>query len=134
MLLSAYPMSCLAPQAVTRPSLTALLESACPSCRLFYDATSAPAWQVAIDQAGHFQFLDSQSTMQRAVCTVGPKPDADVRAVSQAVMVTWAELFARPQEAAMRSTLSQHSLEQIVQGRWHGVHSEAKYLEALQPA
>ena len=54
------------------------------SCRLFYDACSAPAWQVAVSDAGHFQFLDAQSTMQRAICATGRASDADVRATAQA--------------------------------------------------
>ena len=51
--------------------------------RLFYDACTAPAWMVSIPDAGHFQFLDKQTSMQRAVCTQGRVPDYSVRQVSQ---------------------------------------------------
>ena len=53
-------------------------------CRLFYEACSAPAWQVAVSDAGHFQFLDAQSTMQRAICATGRASDSNVRATAQA--------------------------------------------------
>ncbi|KAA6427900.1 MAG: hypothetical protein FRX49_02562, partial [Trebouxia sp. A1-2] len=50
---------------------------------LFYEACTAPAWMVSIEQAGHFQFLDKQSSMQRAVCAQGKVPDYSVRQISQ---------------------------------------------------
>ena len=37
-----------------------------------------------VRNAGHFQFLDDQSALQRAICAVGPVTDARVRAVAQA--------------------------------------------------
>ncbi|KAL3132591.1 hypothetical protein ABBQ32_009124 [Trebouxia sp. C0010 RCD-2024] len=59
--------------------------------RLFYEACTAPSWMVSVEQAGHFQFLDKQSSMQRAVCAQGRLPDYSVRQLSQAVMVAWAQ-------------------------------------------
>lgn len=53
------------------------------SFRLFYEACTAPAWMVSVEQAGHFQFLDKQSSMQRAVCAQGRAPDYSVRQMSQ---------------------------------------------------
>ena len=53
------------------------------------------ALQVVLTDAGHFQFLDVQSALDRAVCTVGRTPDAIVRLVSQALMVAWGQLMIR---------------------------------------
>lgn len=39
--------------------------------------------QVVVPQAGHFQFLDEQSLLDRSVCAAGRTPDATVRAVSR---------------------------------------------------
>ena len=52
--------------------------------RRFYEFTGGPAWEVLVRTAGHFQFLDDQSALQRAICTAGPIADARVRAVAQA--------------------------------------------------
>ena len=52
--------------------------------RRFYEFTGGPAWEVLVRNAGHFQFLDDQSALQRAICAVGPVADARVRAVAQA--------------------------------------------------
>ena len=51
--------------------------------RLFYEACTAPSWLVSVEQAGHFQFLDKQSSMQRAICAQGRLPDYSVRQLSQ---------------------------------------------------
>ena len=51
--------------------------------RLFYEACTAPAWMLSVEQAGHFRFLDKQSSMQRAVCAQGRVPDYSVRQLSQ---------------------------------------------------
>ncbi|KAK9846302.1 hypothetical protein WJX81_001257 [Elliptochloris bilobata] len=59
--------------------------------RRFYEFTGGPAWEVLVRNAGHFQFLDNQSALQRAICAVGPVDDSRVRAVAQAVMVAWGE-------------------------------------------
>ena len=45
--------------------------------------------------AGHFQFLDEQSALDRAVCAVGRTPDTVVRLASQAIMVAWGQLVIR---------------------------------------
>jgi len=39
--------------------------------RNFFDAASSIAVEVTIENSGHFQFLDQQSTLQRAVCLQG---------------------------------------------------------------
>lgn len=41
------------------------------------------ALQAVVPSAGHFQFLDEQSTLDRAVCAAGRTSDATVRAFSQ---------------------------------------------------
>jgi hypothetical protein len=51
--------------------------------RLYYNACQGPAWEVVLKEAGHFQFLDSQSVLQRAVCAVGQIDDSAVRGVAQ---------------------------------------------------
>ena len=64
-------------------------------------------------RAGHFQFLDSATLVQRAVCEENPGvADAQVREVSQALMVAHAETVFRgvPREAALRRTMK--TLEQ----------------------
>lgn len=38
---------------------------------------------ISVPEAGHFQFLDKQTGMQRAVCTQGRVPDYSVRQISQ---------------------------------------------------
>lgn len=38
---------------------------------------------MVLGKAGHFQFLDSQSMLQRTICAVGPIQDASVRSVAQ---------------------------------------------------
>ena len=52
-------------------------------CRNFYNACQGPAWELVLREAGHFQLLDEQSLLQRAVCAVGPVDDAAVRNVAQ---------------------------------------------------
>lgn len=37
----------------------------------FFDATNDSAWEVVVKEAGHFQFLDDQSSIQEAVCIQG---------------------------------------------------------------
>ena len=59
------------------------VSSVCAVCRSFYNASQGPSWEVVLGKAGHFQFLDSQSMLQRTICAVGPIPDASVRGVAQ---------------------------------------------------
>ncbi|GFR52302.1 hypothetical protein Agub_g14839, partial [Astrephomene gubernaculifera] len=63
--------------------------------RRFFSACTGAAWEVGIQEAGHFQFLDSPNGLQRALCPTGSAGDAAVRAVGQAVMVAWGEAFVR---------------------------------------
>ena len=51
--------------------------------RNFFSASQGPAWELVLRDSGHFQFLDSQSLLQRAVCSVGPIDDRVVRGVAQ---------------------------------------------------
>lgn len=51
--------------------------------RNFFGASQGPAWELVLRDSGHFQFLDSQSFLQRAVCAVGPIDDGAVRGVAQ---------------------------------------------------
>lgn len=51
--------------------------------RLYYNACQGPAWEVLLKDAGHFQLLDTQSMLQRAVCAVGPIDDSAVRNLAQ---------------------------------------------------
>ena len=57
--------------------------------------------------AGHFQFLDNATFVQKAVCEEGLASDAEVRGVSQALMVAHAETVFRgaARDAALRDTL-----------------------------
>jgi hypothetical protein len=73
--------------------------------RHFYSACPTTAWEVLIQEAGHFQFLDSQSALQRVVCAQGQIDETAVRRVSQAVMVAWAEIMLRPPGADVLSLL-----------------------------
>ncbi|CAL8460752.1 g283 [Coccomyxa elongata] len=61
----------------------------------YYNACQAPAWEVVLGSAGHFQFLDEQSMLQRAVCAVGPVEDSSVREIAQTVMVAWGEIMLK---------------------------------------
>jgi pimeloyl-ACP methyl ester carboxylesterase len=73
----------------------------------FARAASGDSWGVELAGAGHFQFLDSATFVQRAVCEEGRASDAEVRGVSQALMVAHAETVFRgaPRRAALRDTL-----------------------------
>ena len=73
----------------------------------FTRAASGDSWGVELAGAGHFQFLDSATFVQRAVCEEGRASDAEVRGVSQALMVAHAETVFRgaPRRAALRDTL-----------------------------
>ncbi|KAK3246996.1 hypothetical protein CYMTET_43495 [Cymbomonas tetramitiformis] len=65
----------------------------------FFDAAPAPSWMVTLKDAGHFQFVDSRSTVQRSVCAEGRVSDTKVNAVARGVLVAWAELHTRiPQQ------------------------------------
>ena len=64
------------------------------------------SWGVEV-RGGHFQFLDSPSFVQRAVCEEGTAGDAQVREVSQALMVAHGESIFRGvnRERAFKRTL-----------------------------
>lgn len=47
---------------------------------------------VEFPSAGHFSFLDYQTSMQQAVCGAGSSDPAAVRAVSRAAVAAWARL------------------------------------------
>ena len=72
----------------------------------FLREASEDSWGVEV-RAGHFQFLDSAGFVQRAVCEEGTAADAQVRELSQALMVAHAETVFRgvPREPALRQTL-----------------------------
>jgi len=62
----------------------------------FYQAANPPAWQILIPDAGHMQFLDTQSgCLPCFACTKGQKKDADIRNIAQIAMVMWAEKTTR---------------------------------------
>ena len=61
----------------------------------YFSAATAPAWEVVIRDAGHFQFIDSRGGVMDAICAVGRGPDASVAALTQAAMVAWAETMVR---------------------------------------
>lgn len=62
----------------------------------FYSAAPSAAWSVELGDAGHFQFLDAQSPLQKAVCGAGAaEADQHVRLVSRSVLVAWGELMVR---------------------------------------
>ncbi|GAB4816095.1 hypothetical protein N2152v2_003141 [Parachlorella kessleri] len=62
---------------------------------LYYEAASAPAWEVVLHDVGHFQFLDGRGGVMDAICAYGPTPDRVVQAISKAMMVAWAETMVR---------------------------------------
>lgn len=53
---------------------------------------------MVLRDAGHFQFLDEQSALDRAVCAVGRTPDQAIRSTSQAIMVAWGQLIIRERQ------------------------------------
>lgn len=73
----------------------------------FLKEASPDSWGVEVS-AGHFQFLDNASFMQRAVCEDGKVADSQVRELSQALMVAHAETVFRgvPRKLALRKTLA----------------------------
>ena len=72
----------------------------------FLENANPVSWGVEVS-AGHFQFLDSATGLQRAVCGEGSVADAQVREVSQALMVAHAETVFRgiPRDLALRRTM-----------------------------
>lgn len=48
-----------------------------------------------VEDAGHFQFVDAPTTIQRSVCTEGRASSDDVKGVAYGAMVAWAELTVR---------------------------------------
>ncbi len=54
--------------------------------------------------AGHFAFLDVQSTLQQAVCSAGRTPSEAVRAVARHAVVEWAQLVSSPALDAASAT------------------------------
>lgn len=58
----------------------------------FYEAAQGPAWNIIVEGGGHFQFVDSASTLQRAVCAAGPAADDAVRGAAAAAAVAWGRL------------------------------------------
>ena len=73
----------------------------------FARAASGDSWGVELAGAGHFQFLDNATFVQRAVCEEGRASESEVRGVSQALMVAHAETVFRgaARDAALRDTL-----------------------------
>lgn len=71
---------------------------------IYYAAASAPAWEVVIRNAGHFQYLDARGGFMDAVCAVGRAPDASVLALTSAAMVAWAETMVRDDSSRLVGT------------------------------
>jgi hypothetical protein len=71
-------------------------------------AAPSAAWEVLLPAAGHFQYLDSTTALQRAVCGGGADgpDDAAVRAVSQAALVAWGEAMVKRPGADVISSLA----------------------------
>lgn len=63
--------------------------------------------QMVMRDAGHFQFLDEQSALDRAVCAVGHTPDKEIRLVSQAIMIAWGQLMIRERHVGGASHVSE---------------------------
>ena len=73
----------------------------------FLRESSRDSWGVEV-RAGHFQFLDNASFVQRTVCEDGTAADTQVRELSQALMVAHAESVFRgvPRQPALLKTLA----------------------------
>mmetsp|Transcript_24282 Transcript_24282/g.33438 ORF Transcript_24282/g.33438 Transcript_24282/m.33438 type:complete len:409 (-) Transcript_24282:7-1233(-) len=63
--------------------------------RNFFGAAPPPVWELEMENAGHFQYVDGASGIQRGVCTEGRASFEDVHNVSFGVMVAWAELMVK---------------------------------------
>lgn len=63
--------------------------------RVYYEAAAAPAWEVVLEDAGHFQFLDGRGGLLDAICAFGGVADSAVQGITQAMMVAWAETMVR---------------------------------------
>lgn len=82
---------------------------------------------VSIEQAGHFQFLDKQTSMQHAVCAQGRVPDYFVRQVSQVGLFNQSSQLLLDPVHKQHCTLvhfwlasSEHHMG------WHWVHTVAQ--------
>ena len=62
---------------------------------------------LSVEQAGHFQFLDKQSSMQRAICAQGRLPDYSVRQISQ-VCLDYQALASPINLVGLGNTSAQH--------------------------
>lgn len=51
---------------------------------------SGPAARVVLQEAGHFTFLDSTTTLQQSVCSLGRADGAAVREASARMVLAWA--------------------------------------------
>lgn len=71
-------------------------------------AAPSVAWEVLLPAAGHFQYLDSSTALQRAVCggVLGGPDDAAVRSISQAALVAWGEALVKLPGSDMVSCLA----------------------------
>jgi len=67
----------------------------------FYDAATTKAWEILLKDAGHMQFLDTQSGCLACIaCAKGQTPDATVRQITQSAMMAWAEFTIRGRDPA----------------------------------
>ncbi|KAI3428278.1 hypothetical protein D9Q98_006657 [Chlorella vulgaris] len=66
----------------------------------YFAAASAPALEVVVPSAGHFQFLRARGGFMDAVCAFGKAADPAVQALTQAAMVAWAETMVRGTDCA----------------------------------
>jgi len=88
--LASTPLLAVASGALVSGRDCAPAAAAAPS---FFEACrSAPAWLVTLQPAGHFQFLDEQTAVQRMVCASGPVEDGAVRASARAALAAWGRL------------------------------------------
>lgn len=119
--MQASPQRPAVPMVVIGTALSADCAPRDANYSFFYEASTGATWQVLIPDAGHFQFLDEQSMLDRSVCTVGRTPDATVRAISRAAMVSWAVATSRmrhstnPSERAVALDLIGGQLQSLLQ-------------------
>ncbi|MBK06061.1 MAG: hypothetical protein CL920_36040 [Deltaproteobacteria bacterium] len=74
----------------------------------FFNAATTKAWEIFLPEAGHMQFLDSQSgCFSCLACSSGSLQDKEVREITQVALIAWAE-----------STLRGADISTYISGSW----------------
>jgi len=57
----------------------------------FFDAAPAARLEVVFPNAGHFQFVNEKTDIERSLCNEGTMPDSVVQSVTATALAVWAD-------------------------------------------